>query len=60
MDENPCTQANDVLESLFMDENPIGDAGARHLMHALSHNKSLKFLGLQVRIFAPSSHRLFF
>ncbi|GMH33627.1 hypothetical protein BSKO_01461 [Bryopsis sp. KO-2023] len=40
-------KANDILETLYMDGNPIGDAGARHLMHALSQNKSLKFLGLQ-------------
>lgn len=42
-----------------MDENPIGDAGARHLMHALSQNKSLKFLGLQVsRYICPKSQYL--
>ncbi|CAD7702924.1 unnamed protein product, partial [Ostreobium quekettii] len=41
------SKANDVLEKLYLDGNPLGDSGARHLMHALRENKSVKFLGLQ-------------
>lgn len=40
-------QANNTLEKICLDGNPVGEFGARHLMHAISHNASLKFLGLQ-------------
>jgi hypothetical protein len=41
-------RANGVLEVLLLNGNQIGEDGARHLMHALTINKSLKYLGLQV------------
>jgi hypothetical protein len=36
-----------VLETLLLGGNPVGEAGARHLMAAMGANATLQFLGLQ-------------
>jgi hypothetical protein len=40
-------QSNAVLETLLLGGNPVGEAGARHLMAAMGANATLHFLGLQ-------------
>ena len=40
-------QSNVVLEVLLLCGNPVGEAGARHLMAAMGANGTLQYLGLQ-------------
>ncbi|GMH36573.1 hypothetical protein BSKO_04441 [Bryopsis sp. KO-2023] len=46
---------NNVLEVLLLDNNPVGEGGARHLMLAMGCNASIKYLGLQSSITANAS-----
>lgn len=41
-------QANNVLEVLILDNNPVAETGGTQLIQAIGSNTTIKYLGLQV------------